>query len=234
MAVGAGVDWIDLKNPTAGPLGRPDLDIATDFATCMQQAPDRYWSIAGGELKAWDTHADTDFCRILGANGYIKWALAGCGKDNSWRERLSSILTVLAHPNQGILVHYADYLECDAPTWESVLSAASDLGLRNVLIDTAIKDGRGLMKHIPLESLKEHLVHARSMGLEVAIAGALRLEQLALGTELGAAWVGVRGAVCSNSDRTSPFCMEKLQQAVAIVRGSATTYLRRESVHVLR
>jgi uncharacterized protein (UPF0264 family) len=234
MAVRAGVDWIDLKNPSAGPLGRPDLDLAWEFATSMQRSPDQYWSIAGGELTAWDIHADIDFCRLLGANGYIKWALAGCAKDDSWRERLSGILTSLAHPNQGILVHYADWYACDAPTWQSVLSAASALGLRYILIDTAIKDGRGLLEHIPLELLKEQLTHARSMGLGVAIAGALRLEQLPLGTEIGADWVGVRGAVCGNSDRTSPFCMEKLEQAVAIVRGSDTTCLRRESVHVLR
>jgi uncharacterized protein (UPF0264 family) len=234
MAVRAGVDWIDLKNPTAGPLGRPDLDIAREFANCMQHFPDRHWSIAGGELKGWNVREDTDFCRILGASGVIKWALAGCRNDQSWRQRLSNILTGLTHPNQGILVHYADWLECDAPNWESVLVAASDFGLRYVLIDTAIKDGRGLLQHLPLESLKERVAHARSMGLEVAIAGALRMEQLTLGAAIGAAWVGVRGAVCTHSSRTSPFCREKLEQAVAIVRGSATTCLRRESVHVLR
>lgn len=234
MAVRAGVDWIDLKNPMAGPLGRPDLELAKEFATSMQHSADRRWSIAGGELADWDSRTDGDFCRILGTQGCIKWALAGCGGNHLWIDRVAEVLNSLPHPNQGILVHYADWQACDAPEWESVLSAACDFRLRYVLIDTAIKDGRGLLHHVPIESLRKRVEQARAQGVEVAIAGALQLEQLVLGSALGAAWVGVRGAVCDNADRTSSFRMEKLERAVAIIRGSNTKDLRRESLHVLR
>lgn len=234
MALAAGVDWIDLKNPNAGPLGRPEAELASDFAQDMENHPDRRWSIAGGELAEWDSNADRYFCQILGNHGFIKWALAGCGSDDSWLERLSVARNLLAHPWQAILVHYADWHDCDAPEWESVLVAASTLHMRYVLMDTAIKNGKGLFQHLSPEALKKRVSHARSAGIEVAIAGGLHLDQIHLGAELGAAWVGVRGAICANADRTSDFCAEKLEQAVAIVRGSATTIPSRNPIHVLR
>ncbi|MFO0011725.1 MAG: (5-formylfuran-3-yl)methyl phosphate synthase [Planctomycetota bacterium] len=232
LAIRAGVDWIDLKNPRNGPLGRPDFAVACEFADRMRDLPDHRWSLAGGELRDWNPIADRGFGGLLGDRGCIKWALAGCANGDEWREKLSACLLALPGANQAILVHYADHPACAAPPWESVLQAACDAGMRYILIDTAIKDGRSLMDHLSQDLLRCHAEEARSLGLEVAIAGSLRLDQLPMAGNVGASWVGVRGAVCRHADRSSPFCREKLERAVAIVRGCVTPQ-RRESVHVL-
>jgi len=234
LAIRAEVDWIDLKNPLRGPLGRPDFEVASQFAERMKTRSDRPWSIAGGELSAWSNEADGDFYRLLGTQGYIKWALAGCRNDAPWRRKLKTCLGSLSSSQQAILVHYADYRECNAPDWESVLEVAREHQMRYVLIDTALKDGRGLLDHFALKALRECVEEARGHGIGVAIAGSLRLDQLTVAADVGAQWVGVRGAVCSDSDRTSPFCLEKLERAVAIVRGCCPKGTRRESIHVLR
>lgn len=234
LAVHAGVDWIDLKDPRRGPLGRPDLGLARDFAQRMRSLPEYRWSIAGGELDAWRHDSDEAFCRILGDSGAIKWALAGCADKPNWKSKVADCARALPGSHQAILVHYADHRDCNAPTWGSVLEAACQSQLRYVLIDTAVKDGRGLFDHLSCDSLQSMITQARWMGLEVAIAGSLRLDQLAMGPRVQAAWVGVRGAVCDGADRTSHFHLDNLRQAVAIMRGCRATGKQRESMHVLR
>lgn len=233
LAMEVCVDWIDLKDPRSGPLGRPDFQRAEEFAQRMARGPDRRWSIAGGEWRDWSLKRDRPFLSLLGGTGCVKWALAGCAGEDAWRQTLPRAVAQLPAASQAILVHYADHQECDAPAWESVLEVGHRLGLRYLLIDTAIKDGRGLLDHLSVESLSCYVHQARAFGMEVAIAGALRLEQLPLGDRVGASWVGVRGAVCSQTDRVSPFCREKLQRAVALLRGPAVPEFRRESSHVL-
>jgi len=233
LAIRAGVDWIDLKNPSRGPLGRPDFAVANEFANRMKTRNNRPWSIAGGELAEWHDQADSEFCSLLGNEGYIKWALAGCARDATWREKLKACLGSLPSKSQAILVHYADYQECNAPSWDPILEAAREHQMRYVLIDTASKNGRGLLDHATLDSLKDCIQQAQGYGIGVAIAGSMRLDQLPVAAVVGAMWVGVRGAVCSESDRTSPFCLEKLERAVAIVRACPPKETRRESIHVL-
>jgi len=233
MAFNARVGWIDLKDPSRGPLGRPDLNVAIQFATQMQRRPESCWSIAGGELLDWKPESDSEFCRILGTTGAIKWALAGCARDTAWRLRFAECLARLPSAHQAILVHYADYHACEAPNWDTVLEVASENRLQHVLIDTAVKDGRCLFDHLSSESLQSYIKNARWMGLRVAIAGSLRLEQLPFGCQLGASWVGVRGAVCYQADRTCSFQTERLEQAIRIVRGCSTPDTVKESSHVL-
>lgn len=234
LAIRAEVDWIDLKNPLRGPLGRPDFEVSSQFVEQMKTRSNRPWSIAGGELSAWSHEVDGEFCRLLGGQGYIKWALAGCRKDANWQEKLKTCLEPLPSTQQAILVHYADYRECNAPDWDSVLEVAREHQMRYVLIDTALKDGRGLLDHLSPPALQHCVKQARVSGIGIAIAGSLRSDQLSVGADVGAEWVGVRGAVCSGPDRTAPFCFEKLERAVAIVRNCCPKGTRRESIHVLR
>lgn len=233
MAISTRVGWIDLKDPSRGPLGRPDLNVANSFARQMQCHPESRWSIAGGELLEWKPESDSEFCSILGTTGAIKWALAGCTDDTAWPLRFSECLARLPSAHQAILVHYADYQACQAPNWETVLEVARENRLQHVLIDTAVKDGRSLFDHLSLESLQSYIDEARWMRIWVAIAGSLRLDQLSVGCQIGAAWVGVRGAVCHQADRTCSFQREKLEQAVRIVGGCSASDTGKESSHVL-
>jgi uncharacterized protein (UPF0264 family) len=68
-------------------------------------------------------------------------------------------------------------------------------GARAFLLDTCVKDGRGLLEWIALERLRGLSAGARSAGMLLAIAGSLDLA--ALDRLAGIADViGVRGAAC--------------------------------------
>jgi uncharacterized protein (UPF0264 family) len=74
-------------------------------------------------------------------------------------------------------------------------------GVEICLVDTAIKDGRGLLEWLAPEAL---VAEAHDLGLEVALAGALRASDLPVIRDAGADIAGVRSAVCAGGRRSSP------------------------------
>lgn len=200
------VPWIDLKEPKHGPLGRPDLHLVRRFASEIDSmASGCYWSIAGGELLDWDLVKDREFLEILGAKGHVKWGLSGCLNQQDWPRKLAAMIDALDRPTQAVLVLYADHLKVAGPDWDTVLKTSGDFGLDKILIDTAVKDGSNLLDWLSADKLNEFILEARDSQLQIAIAGSIPLTQLQLLGQLGADWIGVRGAVCSDrNDRTSP------------------------------
>ena len=75
-------------------------------------------------------------------------------------------------------------------------------GVKVCLLDTAIKDGRGLLDWLSPDELTSFVDDARAGGLEVALAGALRAEDLPVAPTTGADIVGVRSAACAGGRRT--------------------------------
>jgi uncharacterized protein (UPF0264 family) len=223
LAIECGVPWLDLKDPGQGALGRPPLPLVESLAHRMGSHTQARWSVAGGELLDWNAVDGQPFLNALGSSGAIKWALAGCNQDPEWVSKVDALAQTIPDRRQVILVHYADCMLCDAPSWTATLAAAKTLRLRYVLCDTALKNGRTLLDYYAVERLQTMVCDARGEGIEVAIAGSLQMNQLALGEQIGAAWIGVRGAVCSGPGRTSPISREKLQHAVAIMQGFGTT-----------
>ena len=72
------------------------------------------------------------------------------------------------------------------------------------LIDTAVKDGRGLFEWLAPDRLAELVAEAHDAGLELALAGALRAEDLPAVRATGADIAGVRSAACRDGRRTGP------------------------------
>ena len=70
------------------------------------------------------------------------------------------------------------------------------------LLDTAVKDGRGLLHWLSPEALTALVDEAHELGLAVALAGALRAEDLPVVGATGADIVGVRSAACVGGRRT--------------------------------
>lgn len=211
------VPWVDLKEPRHGPLGRPDLGLATAFVSQIHaQRIESHWSIAGGELSDWNAVSDEEFLRLLGSDGHIKWGLSDCSKSPAWQKKLRGLIRSLSRPTQAVLVYYADHTKVAGPTWETVLDTSQQFGLDKILIDTAIKDGSTLLDHLPAQKLTQTIQAAHGKKLKIAIAGSIPLSHLVPLSSLGADWIGVRGAVCSDpADRTSRIDPALVAEALA-------------------
>jgi uncharacterized protein (UPF0264 family) len=75
-------------------------------------------------------------------------------------------------------------------------------GVGVCLLDTAVKDGRGLLSWLSPEELKALVADAHAEGLQVALAGALNEEDLPVVRATGADVAGVRSAACANGERS--------------------------------
>lgn len=205
---------VGLKEPSLGSLGRPSLELIFDVLEL--EIPETVQvSIAGGELRNWTLDLDDTLAAKLPARAYLKVALSDCNR-SEWRSIAKRISLALVRRSQLILVHYADALSANAPSWDEVIETAKSLGGRYVLIDTYLKENGGLLEHYSLERLGEMIDSCRALKLGIALAGSLNLDQLQLLSNLQIDWLGVRGAVCSKADRTGDICPDRLRQALAI------------------
>jgi hypothetical protein len=100
-----------------------------------------------------------------------------------------------------------------------VVAAAHRAGVGGCLLDTAVKDGRGLFEWLRPEELAALAAEAHAAGLEIALAGALRAEDLSLVRATGADIAGVRAAACRNGRRTARLDAERIARLRAVCEG---------------
>jgi uncharacterized protein (UPF0264 family) len=200
--------WLDLKEPSAGSLGRPSIETIEDFLSLTHSNPAPS-SIAAGELFQWTDDLSATLAAKLPPHCFIKFGLSNAKP--GWANTLAQIGKTLQRRQQMILVHYADWQAAQCPDWIQTLRTAEMLDCRYVLVDTYDKSNGGLLDHLSIERLESMIQIANAKNLAVALAGSLQANQLASLMNVGAAWLGFRGAVCENQERTSTLCKNKLQ-----------------------
>jgi hypothetical protein len=87
------------------------------------------------------------------------------------------------------------------------------------MLDTAIKDDNNLFNFLTSQQLAKFVNSSHTFGLEAALAGSLRKQDLPLVYGLGTDIAGSRGAVCTNNDRIKGQITEKqVRELVEILK----------------
>ena len=119
-----------------------------------------------------------------------------------------------------IAAAYADAAALDppalAPAWLPALVERT--GIAGALVDTFVKDGRGLYGWLSESELADLIARTRRAGATFAVAGQLRPGELC---RVAADVVGVRSAVCREGDRTAELRAELVAAAVAELRAGS-------------
>jgi (5-formylfuran-3-yl)methyl phosphate synthase len=211
VAVRGAVDIVDVKNPAEGSLGAPAPSV---IARVRDAVPlDRPVSAAIGDLP---NLPGTAALAALGAASsgaaYVKGGLAGASTVaeavavlRAMREAVRGGATVIA-------AGYADAKRVPSRPLppEAVVSAARRAGVGGCLLDTAIKDGRGLFEWLTHDALAALVAEGHAARLEMALAGALRAEDLTAVRATGADIAGVRSAACRDGRRMAPLDGERI------------------------
>jgi hypothetical protein len=133
---------------------------------------------------------------------------------------------------QGVLVAYADALNCGGLTVDSALDLAQQHRLPYVLVDTFDKSAGGLFailqRQRQLSRICTWIQRAKQQGTRLVLAGQLDLRQITQLRQWRADVVGVRSAICEQASdgrpiRTGALCPQRLQQLLAVVGDSAST-----------
>jgi uncharacterized protein (UPF0264 family) len=217
LAVAGGVDVVDVKNPAEGSLGAPaPRVIAQVRAVVPAQLP---LSVAIGDLPALP---GTAALAALGAArsgaDYVKLGLWGTSTTEEAIAVLRAARDAVAGDAAVIAVAYADAARVPSrplPPAELV-SAAGRAGVSGCLLDTAVKDGRGLLSWLSTEALAALVAEAHGAGLALALAGELRAEDLAVVRATGADIAGVRSAACRDGRRTAALDPRRIARLRAV------------------
>lgn len=217
------VPFLDVKEPSAGSLGRaPDSTVA-EVARLASERPRVTVTAALGELEEADPRAwhATDYVRLY------KLGLASAAATD-WRKSLRTWKRRIENEADASLVAvaYADHHLAQAPTPEDVLNIALADGFPYYLVDTFAKTEGNLFNWLSPEQLSQLITRARSGGVRVAIAGSLDLSDVGRVVDAGADVVAVRGAACVDRQRSGGIDPERLSallKVVASASGAAVT-----------
>jgi uncharacterized protein (UPF0264 family) len=195
IALHAGADLIDVKEPAHGSLGRADDDtIAGVLDVVRQRQP---VSAALGELVQQNPLPSMHGLR------FAKWGLAGCA-GTPWERDLEAAGQKLRQRDSQcdpVAVAYADWQRAAAPQADQVVRFVINSGWQVLLFDTWKKDGATLFDWISPGSLRDLIERCRANHVRVALAGSLGFDQLSVVRDLEPNWLAVRGAVCRRGKR---------------------------------
>ena len=203
-AAAAGADIVDVKNPGEGSLGAPSPAVIEAVRAAVPAGLPV--SAAIGDMP---NLPGTAALAALGAArsgaAFVKVGLWGVTTED---EAVALLRAVHEAVPDGVVVAaaYADARRlAHAPLPPQLLPrVAREAGAGVCLLDTAVKDGRGLLHWLSADALASLVDEAHAAGLQVALAGALRAEDLPVVAATGADIAGVRSAACGEDRRSGP------------------------------
>jgi uncharacterized protein (UPF0264 family) len=224
-AIAGGADIIDVKNPKEGALGAnypwvikkiKEITPKNIEVSCtLGEVPNLPGSISLAALGAASLGVD-----------YIKAGLSGLKTPQEAIFLLQNVNKAAKEHNSKIKVvatGYADAERIGAVDPLLIPEIAHKAQVDVAMIDTSVKDGKTLFDYLTHEQLKKFVNSAHNFGLEAALAGSLRKQDLPVVYGLGADVAGLRGAACTNSDRVTGQITRKLvHELVETVRQAKT------------
>lgn len=211
LAVAGGVDVVDVKNPAEGSLGAPAPGVLAGVRDVLPAGLPL--SAAIGDLPSLP---GTAALAALGAArcgaAFVKLGLWGPSSVAEAVAVLSAARAAVDDAAAVVAVAYADAARVPSgPLPPSrLVAAAHEAGVHGCLVDTAVKDGRGLLSWLDPEALAGLVAEAHEAGLEMALAGELRADDLPAVRATGADIAGVRSAACREGRRTAALDPERI------------------------
>ena len=216
-AAAGGADIVDVKNPKEGSLGasypwiirkiRQAAPRGIAVSCALGDVPNLPGSVSLAALGA----------ATLGVD-YIKVGLYGLKTPKEAVFLLQQVCKAAKDCNPAVRIAAAGYADAQKigalnPMLipEIVYTAEADVAM----LDTAVKDGTNLFSHLTAEQLRLFVTSAQGFGLQAALAGSLRRQDLPVVYGLGADIAGLRGAACTGSDRNRGHITRKLVAELA-------------------
>ena len=218
-ALAGGADIVDVKDPTEGALGAPSPRVLSEVVAAVGAAAPVSVALGDDPGLPHTAALAARGAELAGAS-YIKVGLRGVRDPAGAVGLLRCVADAVSAETAVIAAAYADGGVLDPPALDP--SALPELvartGIAGALVDTFVKDGRGLYGSMTELALADLVARTRAAGGTFAVAGQLAPGQLG---RVEADVVGVRSAVCRGGDRSAELDAELVAVAVAEVRAAA-------------
>ena len=215
MALNAGVDIIDLKDPAQGALGALPMDIIKELIRLI-----------GGRVPVSATIGDipvdsaaTVFAMEQTANLGVDIVKVGFFGDYKSDRFLEDTRALTEKGIKVVAVLFADH------KFEmGLLHQLKMAGFFGVMLDTANKNGKNLYDYLAMDELKDFVRIAHQTGLESGLAGSLRLADIPVLAPMNPGYLGFRGALCVQGDRRSALRQSSLVKAMNMLQESNSMF----------
>ena len=215
-AMAGGADILDVKNPREGSLG-------ANFPWVIRSVA----AVSAGRLPVSATIGDFDYkpgtasLAALGAAfsgaDYIKVGLLKIKNREEAGDMLRNIARSVKEfddKKKLVAAAYSDHARVGSISPMDLPEVAAECGADVVMVDTAIKDGMSTFEFMTESEISDFIDLGHDFGLEVAIAGTIKFEDLELLKRVAPEIVGVRGAVCGG-DRSGQIKEELVRRMKA-------------------
>ncbi|MDA7978313.1 MAG: (5-formylfuran-3-yl)methyl phosphate synthase [Pirellulales bacterium] len=247
LALDAGVDVIDVKDPGQGSLGAATTATMQEIvevvgnnvpcsAACGELADgltpgsaadsailEQSFLHDSGRLGDFLARDPQEFRPQLPTPGFAfgKIGLSRCARIDHWRKLYQSWMAQLPAGCQAVAVCYADAATAEAPEWALVLREAKRMGCAAILLDTFEKHQGGLLDLWRLGEVAAFIAAARATEMQSAISGSIDLGSVPALLELEPDFIAIRGAICVG-DRSTSIDPNRLQSLVGLFHSDNT------------
>lgn len=196
-----GVDVIDLKQPAQGALGALPVDEVRNIVDALRA--DSVVSATIGDMPMQPRRV-CDAVQAMATTG-VDYVKIGFFPGGDWSATIAS-LRAIAQRHALIAVLFAD----TRPALD-VIAALQHAGFRGVMLDTMDKTAGSLTQWIDETTLKEFVARAKAAGLVTGLAGSLRIDDIENLQYLKPDYLGFRGALCRQGERTQTIDQEQVR-----------------------
>jgi uncharacterized protein (UPF0264 family) len=211
-AANGGADIIDVKNPKEGSLGANFPWVIKAVKEAVNLKCPISATIGDLNYKPGTASLAALGAAVAGAE-YVKVGLY----DIQTREQAFDMVEHVVRsvkdydPNKKVVISgYSDYKRINSIALCELPAICADCGADVVMMDTGIKDGRSTFEFMSHEELSQFVASAHDLGLETAIAGTIKFEDIEPLNKIGPDIIGVRGCVCGG-DRNSAIQQELVE-----------------------
>lgn len=231
-----GVVWVDLKDPSRGPLGMASQERQQAVLERLRAWPNLRRSVALGEVADHDSTqplplpcSGFQFAK-LGTAHLIPAEPLVPPDTAAWWHRWWTWYHALPDDCQGVLVAYADSGACRGLAVDTALDLAHRYNLPYVLVDSYDKSAGGLFRILTREQRLPQITawidRAKRQGTHLALAGQLSRSEVQQLSDWQAEIVGVRSAVCELDEfgtpiRSGALCPDRLRRLLATIQDPA-------------
>lgn len=213
VALAAGADVIDLKEPHEGALGMVATgEIRRAVAAVGGRRP---VSATTGDATPDDPAVVLAAATAVAETG-VDYVKVGLFPGDGRRALIETLGLGLAAETRLVGVLFADH-GFDA----GLIEPLADAGFHGLVVDTAGKRGGRLRDHLAPADLAAVVAACRAAGLFCGLAGSVRLEDIAVLAALSPELIGVRGAATAGPDRTAPLDAGRVAALVAALASVA-------------
>jgi len=207
IALSGGADIVDLKDPGAGALGALPVEMVRKVVAVL--AGRVATSAVCGDLPM-EPASTAQMAAEIAATGvdYVKIGFFPASKAGDCARAMPPV----AGRTKLVAVLFADL----QPDFD-LLPILSESGFHGVMMDTADKSRGRLLDHLPPEQIPAFMERAKALKLKTGLSGSLEAPDIPRLLPFAPDFLGFRGALCQQSERTAGIDAEAVARIRALI-----------------